>query len=146
MKHILLALCLALPALADDKKPKPPAAKEKPRFELPFDAGVKRIAPAQTIRLEFKLQGEDENVTFLILSAGGAHTISQDHTGPDSEDALQIDGRASVNGGKVQFTYQAMQSFDNQAEGERALFKIKGSAFFSIPESKPHWEGWAAKP
>ena len=127
MKHLLLALCLALPAFADDKKPKQPA-KDKPRFEIRLDAGVKRIVPAQTIRLEFKLHGEDENETFLVLSAGGDYAISQDHSEPDFEGGIQFDGKASVNGGKIQFTYHAIQSHENQAEGERALFKLKGSA------------------
>lgn len=129
MKHILLALCLTLPAVADEKKPVPKPKANKPRFELKLGGSLKQITPAQTITLKFTLKGEDDNESFLILSSGGKFTISQDHAGPDFEGSIQLDGSAELaDKGKIAFAYSAVQTHENRAEGERATFMLKGSA------------------
>ena len=129
MKYVLLSLCLALPIVAADK-PVKPAPKAKPRFELKLGGSLSRTAPASgfTIKLEFKLHGEEAE-TFLVLSSGGDYTISREHSGPNFEHSLQFDGSAaSADGKKNQFTYAVVTMHENRDEGERAEFTVKGSA------------------
>jgi hypothetical protein len=94
MKYVLLSLCLALPIVATDKQ-------AKPRFELKLGGSLSKIAPASafTIKLEFKLHGEEAE-TLLVLSSGGDYTINREHSGPNFEHSLQFDGSAASADGK----------------------------------------------
>ena len=131
MKYVLLSLCLALPIVAADKQAKP-ALKAKPRFELKLGGSLSKIAPASafTIKLEFKLHGEEVE-TFLVLSSGGdyTYTISREHSGPNFEHSLQFDGSAAAaDGKKIQFTYAVVTMHENRDEAERGAFTVRGSA------------------
>ena len=129
MKYVLLSLCLAMPVVAADK-PAKPAPKAKPRFELKLGGSLSKNAPAPlfTIKLEFKLHGEEAE-TFLVLSSGGDYAISREHSGPNFEDSLQFDGStASADGKKIQFTYAVVTMHEDRNEGERGDFTVKGSA------------------
>ena len=129
MKYVLLSLGLALPIVATDKQAKP-ALKAKPRFELKLGGSLSKIAPAAafTIKLEFKLHGEEAE-TLLVLSSGGDYTISREHSGPNFEHLLQFDGSAaSADGKKNQFTYAVVTMHENRDEAERGAFTVKGSA------------------
>ena len=133
MKYILLALslCLALLAVAADKNAKP-ALKAKPRFELKLGGSLLKSVPfpARTVKLAFTLKGEDEAETFIVLSSGGEYTISHEHSGPDFEHSLQFNGEVTpgADATKVAFTYSVMTMHENQNEGERGAFTLKGSA------------------
>ena len=129
MKYVLLSLCLAMPVVAADK-PAKPAPKAKPRFELKLGGSLSKNAPAPafTIKLEFKLHGEEAE-TFLVLSSGGDYAISREHSGPNFEHSLQFDGSAaSADGKKIQFTYAVVTMHEDRNEGERGDFTVKGSA------------------
>ena len=129
MKYVLLSLCLALPIVAADKQAKP-ALKAKPRFELKLGGSLSKIALASafTIKLEFKLHGEEAE-TFLVLSSGGDYTISREHSGPNFEHSLQFDGSVVLaDGKKIRFTYAVVTMHEDRNEGERGDFTVKGSA------------------
>ena len=110
-------------------KPAPPA---KPRFELKLGGSLLKSIPfpARTVKLAFTLKGEDEAETFIVLSSGGEYTISHEHSGPDFEHSFQLNGKVTPGSDatKVAFTYAVVTMHENQNEGERGAFTLKGSA------------------
>ncbi len=82
-----------------------------------------------TVKLEFKLKGEEED-TFFVLSSGGDYTIDQSHSGPESEQSLGINGNvASITDvKKVRLTYSVTEKHADINEGNKGQFTLKGSA------------------
>ena len=141
MKNIILLLFLglALNAAAADK-PQPPVKfrlvplKPAPALQpaQPSSSGRKIAAiPGRTIRLLFKLSGEEgENESFQVLCAGGRFVIDLSHSGPDFEHTLSFTGNLTPTGAKdnIPITFHINQTHEDKNEGNRGQQTLSGSA------------------
>ena len=88
----------------------------------------------RTIKLEFKVIGEDEEPTFAVSCAGRTFLIQHDVSSPDFEGALTISGElAAVDApDRIFIAFQSMTHHTDLNEDFDATFQMDGSAIVTL--------------
>ena len=127
---ILLA-ALILPGLLisadDDDRPK--------SDDVATDVPREQIQPlGKTIKLEFKLIGEDEQPSFFVLCAARNYRIEHDESGPEFEHYIKFTGEVHAVDAKnrIFVTFKAEMHHTNQNEDFDATFSSVGSVLLTL--------------
>jgi len=114
---------------------------DKPRSDAPKSDAVKTDAPQQqapslgkTVKLEFKLLGDDEQPTFFVLCAGRNYFLEHDESGLDFEHQFRLNGLVQPVDAKnkIFISFEATLNHSNVNKGFDATFRSEGSVLLTM--------------
>lgn len=88
----------------------------------------------RTIRLEFKVEHEEEAPRFPIVSAGGDFEITREEMGPDFEHHMSLRGEAlpTDDDDKILVRFEISTGHAEVNEGHEGTFSATGSAIVTL--------------
>jgi len=96
--------------------------------------GAQSPALGRTVRLEFKLEHEEESPRFPIVSAGGDFEVTREEMGPEFEHHLSIRGEVMPTDDKdvILVHFVASTGHSDVNDGHEGTFSATGSAMVAI--------------